>query len=238
MFHLSHFSLSALVALVLITLTYGYIKLWGGSKKRTLILMLGVSGAGKTALLYKLREGQLVETRTSMDSNTYNIELEQGSRSFTLVDIPGNPRLRAQYRTKLNQARAIVFLVDSARVVRNVREVAAFLYELLTSPSVTEPAVPITVLCNKEDLLTAMPVDDIRKLLEDELDRLRVTQSAALDTHDGLDESAMAHQYLGYEGQAFQFNQLANDIQFDSCSVKKDDSNTLMNLILSAVKKP
>ena len=64
---------------------------------------------------------------------------------------------------------AIVFVVDSLTFRQEFREVAEFLYELLTSKKAARGAVPLLVACNKQDIVTASDIATIKKLLLSEL---------------------------------------------------------------------
>jgi signal recognition particle receptor subunit beta len=55
-------------------------------------------------------------TQTSMLVNETEI---RKPHVYRLVDVPGHPRIRAQFSEYLNMAKAIVFVVDSSTISRN-----------------------------------------------------------------------------------------------------------------------
>ncbi|CAI5534455.1 unnamed protein product [Closterium sp. Naga37s-1] len=80
------------------------------------IVLLGLCGAGKTSLWYKLRDGSTHGgTVTSMAVN------DDKARPVHLVDLPGHPRLRSLGAPFLSRACGIVFLVDALDFTLNIR---------------------------------------------------------------------------------------------------------------------
>ena len=91
-------------------------------------------------------------------------------RHLELVDIPGHERLR---QTALDRykagARGLLFVVDSTTVQKQLKDVAEFLYTVLTEPTVAALRPPLLVLCNKQDQLQAKGAALIRTQLEREM---------------------------------------------------------------------
>ena len=62
--------------------------------------------------------------------------------------------------------------------------------------------------------------------------RLRSTRTAAVEQQEAnIDDEQEA--YLGYEGEDFKFDHLDNDVQFDSCSVEKDELDNVVDWIVN-----
>ncbi|MEE6500810.1 hypothetical protein FKM82_003941 [Ascaphus truei] len=148
----------------------------------------------------------------------YKVKNDKGS-SLTLVDLPGHESLRfkflEQYKTA---ARALVFVVDSSAFQREVKEVAEFLYQLLTDSAVLRNAPPLLIACNKQDISMAKSAKLIQQQLEKELNTLRVTRSAAPSTLDS--SSSPATTQLGKKGKDFDFSQLPMKVEFLECSTR------------------
>ena len=91
-------------------------------------------------------------------------------RQLELVDIPGHERLR---QTALDRykagARGLLFVVDSTTVQKQLKDVAEYLYTVLTEPTVAALRPPLLVLCNKQDQLQAKGAGLIRTQLEREM---------------------------------------------------------------------
>lgn len=87
-----------------------------------------------------------------------------------LIDIPGHERLRDKFFDKFKSgARGIVFVIDSATLQKSVRDVAEYLYVILTDSIVDSVRPKILILCNKQDELSAKGAEIIQSILEKEL---------------------------------------------------------------------
>lgn len=89
------------------------------TSKRSSVLILGPSDAGKTALHTTLAFGHALPSHTSIQANATLYTTPSPGRTLRLVDIPGHPRLRGQFTEYLADAAGIVFVVDAATVSRN-----------------------------------------------------------------------------------------------------------------------
>lgn len=210
------------------------------SPRPTTIVLLGLPGAGKTSLWYKLRDGSTHSgTVTSMavneDSFPLHAELSKNpkARPIHMVDIPGHPRVRSLCAPFLARARGLVFLVDAMDFTLNIRPNAEFLFELLTSASVQRRRVPILLVCNKMERVTAHSVEFIRKQLEKELEKLRVSRQAMAS--DGMAKEAPLSLALKGTG-VFRFTDCVNSITLGECSVVTDNLNDVETFIRDLVR--
>ena len=114
---------------ILVAILIGLITLYVLSRRvirsisGTSIVLVGGCESGKTALLYTLanEKGSTPTTVTSFKENIASVVC--GTKSVKLVDIPGHERVRNNAFDKhKNDARAIVFLLDSATVQTKVFE--------------------------------------------------------------------------------------------------------------------
>jgi len=167
-----------------------------------LALILGQCGAGKTAMFYRMRDQEEVQSVSSLKAqrDTFKIQVGEGSDEvlgpLEVVDYPGHARLRTKAAELLPQARCIVYVVDSEDKQR-LKDVAEHLYELLTDPEVNELHTPILLACNKSDLSTARTEKFIVEEIEREMEQMRVSRTAALEGQDS------AESYLGVDGEKF-----------------------------------
>ncbi|XP_068601847.1 LOW QUALITY PROTEIN: signal recognition particle receptor subunit beta [Brachionichthys hirsutus] len=169
--------------------------------------------------LSNLLSGKFKRTQTSITDSSapYKARNDRGS-CWTLIDLPGHDSLRAQYLEKFkSSARAIVFVVDSAIFQKEVRDVAEFLYILLTDTVIARNVPTLLVACNKQDITMAKSAKLIQQQLEKEMNTLRVTLSAALSSQDG---SVGGSVYLGKRGKDFEFGQLPMKVEFLECSAR------------------
>ncbi|XP_034024212.1 signal recognition particle receptor subunit beta isoform X1 [Thalassophryne amazonica] len=220
--HVEHqdpvFVIGVIVALAAVIVTCVFLKYFITSKSvRSAVLLVGLCDAGKTLLFIRLLSGKFKQTQTSIADNSapYKAKNDRGS-TWTLIDLPGHDSLRPQYVEKFKSAaRAIVFVVDSAIFQKEVRDVAEFLYVLLTDTVICRNAPMLVVACNKQDITMAKSAKLIQQQLEKELSTLRVTRSAALSSQDG---SVGGSVYLGKKGKDFEFTQLPMKVKFVECS--------------------
>ncbi|KAM4041483.1 signal recognition particle receptor subunit beta [Anomaloglossus baeobatrachus] len=213
--------LSVLVALVVVLLSLVIWRLLRGRQSsRRAVLLVGLCDSGKSLLFCRLLNGKFRQTQTSISPNTsiYRGKNDKSS-SFTLVDVPGHESLRLQFLDQYKTAvRAMIFVVDSSSFQREVKEVAEFLYHILTDATLLRNIPPILVACNKQDVSMAKSAKLIQQQLERELNTLRVTQSAAPSTLEGTNLPAAAQ--LGRKGKDFEFSQLPLKIEFVECNAR------------------
>ena len=80
------------------------------SKKEVRILMLGLDGAGKTTILYKLKLGDNI---TTIPTIGFNVEtLEYKNINFTVWDVGGQDKIRRLWRHYYMNTHALIFVVD------------------------------------------------------------------------------------------------------------------------------
>ncbi|KAF0030389.1 hypothetical protein F2P81_017120 [Scophthalmus maximus] len=214
------FLIGLVVALAVVVITCVFLKYFLSSKTvRSAVLLVGLCDSGKTLLFSRLLSGKFKRTQTSITDNSapYKAKNDRAS-TWTLIDLPGHDSLRPQYLEKFKSAaRAIVFVVDSAIFQKEVRDVAEFLYNLLTDAAISRNAPAILVVCNKQDITMAKSAKLIQQQLEKELNTLRVTRSAVLSSQDG---SVGGSLYLGKKGKDFDFGQLSLKVEFLECSAR------------------
>ena len=72
--------------------------------------MLGLDGAGKTTILYKLKLGSVESTTPTIGFNVEQIQYK--NINFTVWDIGGQDRLRPLWRHYYNGVNAMIFVID------------------------------------------------------------------------------------------------------------------------------
>ncbi|CAL8332766.1 unnamed protein product [Boreogadus saida] len=208
------------VALAVVVITVVFLKYFLTSKTvGTAVLLVGLCDSGKTLLFVRLLSGKFKRTQTSItDSSAPYKAKNDKANTWTLIDLPGHDSLRSQYMEKFKSAaRAIVFVVDSAIFQKEVRDVAEFLYFLLTDAVVSRNAPTVLVACNKQDIPMAKSAKLIQQQLEKEMNTLRVTRSAVLSAQDG---SVGGSVFLGKKGKDFEFSQLPMKVEFLEVSAR------------------
>lgn len=182
--------------------------------KGSTVVLVGLAESGKTCLWTKLVTGKYVQTLTSMTFNEGVVNT--GKRVLPIVDVPGHERLRARlWSHNVERARAIIFVVDSLLFLSNIRDVADFLYTVLSDPIVNKRKLPVLVACNKQDEPKAKAAKVIANQLEKELNNIRATRSAALESTDGSDDGSVV---IGHPGRDFAYGDLKLLLEFVNCT--------------------
>ncbi|GJE90776.1 P-loop containing nucleoside triphosphate hydrolase protein [Phanerochaete sordida] len=155
------------------------------------LLLLGAPDAGKTAILSTLLYKQTLPTHTSMQTNMANVSLPPSNKSLRIIDVPGHPRIRDQFREYMSDAKAVAFVVDASTVSRNGSAVAEHLHHVLNALTSLPPsqAPPVfTIVAHKSDLLKAsanatseqLSVNRVRTILERELDKRKASHAGGV----------------------------------------------------------
>ncbi|KAK7367842.1 hypothetical protein VNO80_09861 [Phaseolus coccineus] len=213
------------------------VRLLKRSKSSTVVLT-GLSGSGKTVLFYQLRDGSTHEgTVTSMEPNEdtfilHNEETRKGKiKPVHIVDVPGHSRLRPKLDEYLPQAAGIVFVVDALDFLPNCRAASEYLYDLLTKGSVVRKKIPVLILCNKTDKVTAHTKEFIRRQMEKEIDKLRASRSA-------ISDADIANEFtLGVPDEPFSFTQCSNKVTAADASGLTGEISQLEEFIREHVKQ-
>jgi len=204
--HARMFFAGVLVGIVTLVIIF----LWCRKSSRgKSLLLLGTCDAGKTALFSQLIHRKPVETYTSTKTNEAPLP---SNPSLRAIDIPGHERVRIKLLDEVKSGvRGVIYVVDSATVQKQLRDVAEYLFNVLSDPVVHKAKPKVMVACNKQDLSLSKGSSLIRRELEKELGLLRETHARTLQ---GTDDSAADHIFLGKEGQDFAFEDLKSKVSF------------------------
>lgn len=227
---------AAIAVLFLTTFFLLFVRLFRRTKPNTIVLT-GLSGSGKTVLFYQLRDGSSHQgTVTSMDPNegTFVLHSEINKKGkikpVHIVDVPGHSRLRPKLDEFLPQAAAIVFVVDALEFLPNCRAASEYLFDIFTKASVVKKKIPLLILCNKTEKVTAHTKEFIRKQLEKEIDKLRASRTAVSDADISTEFT------LGVPGEAFAFSQCYNKVTVGEASGQTGEISQLEQFIREHVK--
>ncbi|XP_073429009.1 uncharacterized protein [Dendrobates tinctorius] len=130
-----------------------------GTKAR--IVLLGLDGAGKTTILYRLK---LNETVSTIPTIGFNVETVEPIRNITFImwDMGSQGKVRPLWKHYLTNTDGLVFVVDSADPER-FEEAREELITILESDEMR--GVPFMVMANKQDLPGAQkPMELAEKL--------------------------------------------------------------------------
>eukprot|EP00301_Raphidiophrys_heterophryoidea_P005767 c12388_g2_i3.p1 GENE.c12388_g2_i3~~c12388_g2_i3.p1 ORF type:complete len:189 (+),score=73.67 c12388_g2_i3:231-797(+) len=150
------------------------------------ILLLGLDGAGKTTILYKLALGETINTTPTVGFNVETVKHK--NVDLTMWDVGGQQKLRALWRYYMQGCNGLVFVVDSNdRDADRIDEAAHALRSLTQSKELCNCAV--VVLANKQDMPHAMTTQELQQKLG--LDTMRqkwTIQACCAVQADGLFE--------------------------------------------------
>uniref|UniRef100_A0A2M3ZL65 Signal recognition particle receptor subunit beta n=1 Tax=Anopheles braziliensis TaxID=58242 RepID=A0A2M3ZL65_9DIPT len=217
-----------LIALAIVFVTIVVLFLWKRKKTvRSAVLFTGLCESGKTFVFSNLILGDERETFTSIKENIGTYKTSKG-RELKVVDVPGHERLRGkffdQYKTS---AKAIVYMIDSATVQKDIRDVADFLYTILADKAIAN--LPVIVLCNKQDETMAKSETAIRSMLEKEFNIVRQTRKNQLQS---VDNSTSSVAFLGKSDSVdFDFGQVSQNVQFAPCSARNQELDELTTFL-------
>ena len=123
------------------------------------VLFLGLDNAGKSTLLFQMRDNQFQETVPTVGLNVEQIKYKNDN--FTLWDVSGQAtRLWKHYFDKIH---AVIFVIDSGDSER-LAKAKTLLHRCFTDKDLS--AAPILIFANKQDLNEKMSSEEIYERLE------------------------------------------------------------------------
>lgn len=138
----------------MVSLFWSLMQQLGLANKEGKVLLLGLDNAGKTTLLYRLKDGRV---NTFIPTQRANIEkFEYGGVSFKAFDLGGHEAVRRLWGDFAEDVDAVIFVVDSADAGR-IGEAREELHRILGEDGLQD--TPVMVLGNKADIPTALPHD-------------------------------------------------------------------------------
>ena len=135
--------------------------LWQSFHRDSGILILGLDNAGKTATLYAMKLGEVIEY--TIPTIGFNLEeINVGRLNIKMWDIGGQDKLRKLWPHYFGQTDGIVFVLDSND--RDRFELAKEeLHTLMSHKELNDK--PFLVLANKQDLPNAASKGEVIELL-------------------------------------------------------------------------
>ncbi|KAI9205696.1 ADP-ribosylation factor-like protein [Polychytrium aggregatum] len=162
-------------------------KLWNVNRE-VRVLILGLDGAGKTTILYRLQLGEVV---TTIPTIGFNVETVQFNNiKFQVWDLGGQTSIRPYWRCYYANTDAIIYVLDSAD--REPDRIACAKTELVNMLAEDElKSSALIVLANKQDLEGARSVAEISEhlALTDLKNRTWTILKCSAKTGEGLTEA-------------------------------------------------
>ncbi|SCU84710.1 LADA_0D03334g1_1 [Lachancea dasiensis] len=134
-------------------------RLWGVNKEMR-ILILGLDGAGKTTILYRLQMGEVVTTKPTIG---FNVEtLVYKNLKLNVWDLGGQTSIRPYWRCYYSNTAAVIFVVDSTDKDR-MATASKELHMMLQEEELQDAA--LLVFANKQDQAGALSASEVSKQL-------------------------------------------------------------------------
>lgn len=134
----------------------------GLADKQAKLVICGLDAAGKTSLLYTLKEDARM-TATEPTRYPTSEQLKIAGVDFNTHDVGGHQQVRHLWKNYFWGTDAILFILDAADRGR-LKVVQEEINNLLADKNIED--VPIAILCNKIDLPQAMLEDEIKQALK------------------------------------------------------------------------
>ena len=131
-------------------------KLFGNKEAR--ILFLGLDGAGKTSLLYRLKEGKKIQTIPTIGFN-YEL-LSYKGLNFTVWDVGGQDKIRVLWKHYYLNTDWIVFIIDSNEPDR-IEDADEELRKMLAEEELAK--CPVLIMANKQDIEGCLKPGDVEE---------------------------------------------------------------------------
>ncbi|XP_064642328.1 signal recognition particle receptor subunit beta-like isoform X1 [Lineus longissimus] len=205
------------VGMAVVIITILYFLLCGRKNKRNGVLLVGLCDSGKTLLWSRLVNKKFVNSHTSIRDNCGIYKIPDHSKTLRLFDLPGHERTRSKFIDSYkDNARGVIFVVDSTTIQKEIKDAAEFLYNILSDGVFSYNAPPVLVACNKHDQTFAKSSKVVQDQLEKEMNTLRVTRSAQLESTEGTGNN---NTFLGKRNKDFEFGDLRPfKVEFVECS--------------------
>ncbi|KAJ3410652.1 Arf GTPase arl1 [Chytridiales sp. JEL 0842] len=159
-------------------------RLWGSKEYR--ILILGIDGAGKTTILYRLQIGEVVTTIPTIGFNVESVTYK--NIKFQVWDLGGQTSIRPYWRCYYANTDAVIYVVDSADRDR-IQIARDELVSMLEEEELKDAS--LLILANKQDLKGAMSVTEVSEALNltDMKNRQWTIFKCSAQTGEGLTDS-------------------------------------------------
>jgi 50S ribosomal subunit-associated GTPase HflX len=179
------------------------------------LFLCGISNSGKTLLFNRLTSGVEKRPFYSMSINYGIMPLDYLStdrpiQKVRVIEIPSNLRPgQRDFNAYKSSAKAIIFVIDSATIEKDIKHVSDYLYNILHEKYFRDQRLPLLIFCNKQDLIkNDQHLQSIRQLLEHEL----TIKRRNVNLHQGKNQINEDIGRLGKE--TFEFNDI-KDIRIE-----------------------
>ena len=149
----------------------------------TRLVILGLDNAGKTTIIKALCDEEL---STITPTQGFNVKtMAKDGFKLNVWDVGGQREIRKFWKNYYYQTEAIIYVIDSSDRKR-ISECGSELSELLGEDELA--GLPLLVYANKQDLIQALPAEELAEKLNLMLikDRLWCIVACSAKTKEGL----------------------------------------------------
>jgi len=125
------------------------------------ILMVGLDGAGKTTIMYKIKMNETVKTIPTVGFNVETMEYKR--LKITMWDVGGQDKIRVLWKHYYANTDCLIYVVDSCDCER-MEDVSEELKKMLADPELENAC--LLVYANKQDMPGALSPNEITEKLE------------------------------------------------------------------------
>lgn len=127
-----------------------------GPKIEMRVVTLGLDEAGKTSILFKLKQNEFIQTIPTIGFNVETVEYK--NMKFTIWDVGGQHKIRPLWKHYYFNTQAVIYVIDSAdkdRLAESQNELA----KLVQEKELREASLLIFV--NKQDVQPCVSIEEI-----------------------------------------------------------------------------
>lgn len=127
-----------------------------GPKIEMRVVTLGLDEAGKTSILFKLKQNEFIQTIPTIGFNVETVEYK--NMKFTIWDVGGQHKIRPLWKHYYFNTQAVIFVIDSSNKDR-LMEAQNELAKLVQEKELREASLLIFV--NKQDIHPCVTIEEI-----------------------------------------------------------------------------
>ncbi|XP_033738589.1 E3 ubiquitin-protein ligase TRIM23-like [Pecten maximus] len=127
-----------------------------GPKIEMRVVILGLDGAGKTSILFKLKQNEFIQTIPTIGFNVETVEYK--NVKFTIWDVGGQHKIRPLWRHYYFNTQAVIFVVDGSNKGR-LSESHNELAKLVQEKELREAS--LLILTNRQDIQPSATIEEI-----------------------------------------------------------------------------
>ncbi len=129
--------------------------------KSAKIVVLGLSGAGKTTLIEFLQKGAIENNKKRRPTIAFSFhQCDFGKLKAIFVDVPGQEIYWTNWKSYMKGADGVIFVIDATKLSDVAKAYSVYLKTMKSSES-----IPVAVLANKQDVKGSLSSDSISSMM-------------------------------------------------------------------------